>query len=383
MTTAPLESRPTLRARAAQKIRKYMIEKALTRTFERAPEVSISQDELRVVIFSDHHRGAGDPADDFQACEPAYRAALGWYYERGYSLWLLGDVEELWENGPGPVLDCYKEVLKLERSFGPKRLRRFYGNHDMAWRRGSLVDQLLRPWIGKVEVQEALKVWVDGPDQRGLIFLAHGHQGTWDSGNFLIVPISRFVVRNVWAALQRAQRFRSTSPSTSTALRDRHDKTMYGWARSFEKHDGIRPILIAGHTHHPVFPGQPPPDLDEETRKRKQDLERARALDPPNPDAVAAARAEYELARTRRDRSDHYKVPVGEIPCYFNTGCCSFGDGDVTALELADGKIRLVRWLDDTGKAQPECLACKSIETVLEEVAPEAGSASRMREAGT
>ena len=31
-------------------------------------------------------------------------------------------------------------------------------------------------------------------------------------------------------------------------------------------------------------------------------------------------------------------------PCYFNTGCCSFPDGDVTGLELADGAIRLVRW---------------------------------------
>ena len=31
-------------------------------------------------------------------------------------------------------------------------------------------------------------------------------------------------------------------------------------------------------------------------------------------------------------------------PCYFNTGCCSFPDGDITGLEIADGQVRLVRW---------------------------------------
>src|SRR5215211_2783982 len=36
-------------------------------------------------------------------------------------------------------------------------------------------------------------------------------------------------------------------------------------------------------------------------------------------------------------------IPI-DPPCFFNTGCCSFGDGDITGLELADGEIRLVRW---------------------------------------
>ncbi len=35
--------------------------------------------------------------------------------------------------------------------------------------------------------------------------------------------------------------------------------------------------------------------------------------------------------------------------CYFNTGCCSFDDGDCTGLEIAEGKTRLVRWPDDDG----------------------------------
>ena len=43
-------------------------------------------DSLRAVIFSDHHRGKGDGADDFERCEQAYVAALGWYVEQGYEL---------------------------------------------------------------------------------------------------------------------------------------------------------------------------------------------------------------------------------------------------------------------------------------------------------
>ena len=31
-------------------------------------------------------------------------------------------------------------------------------------------------------------------------------------------------------------------------------------------------------------------------------------------------------------------------PCYFNSGCCSYADGDITGLELASGKISLVKW---------------------------------------
>jgi hypothetical protein len=60
-------------------------------------------------------------------------------------------------------------------------------------------------------------------------------------------------------------------------------------------------------------------------------------------DATAAAvRAELEYARTSVRRPE--EVLTVSPPCYFNTGCCSFPDGDVTGLELADGELRLVRW---------------------------------------
>jgi hypothetical protein len=38
-------------------------------------------------------------------------------------------------------------------------------------------------------------------------------------------------------------------------------------------------------------------------------------------------------------------------PCYFNTGCCSFSDGDITGIEIENGRIRLIKWdLEDLSR---------------------------------
>jgi hypothetical protein len=57
---------------------------------------------------------------------------------------------------------------------------------------------------------------------------------------------------------------------------------------------------------------------------------------------AAAIRAELEYARTAKRRPE--EILIVSPPCYFNTGCCSFPDGDITGLEIADGELRLVRW---------------------------------------
>jgi hypothetical protein len=58
-------------------------------------------------------------------------------------------------------------------------------------------------------------------------------------------------------------------------------------------------------------------------------------------------------------------VPI-ERPCYFNTGCCCFADGDVTGLEIADGEIRLVRWPNDDDQPKPQILARLGLRAVFE-----------------
>ena len=54
-----------------------------------------------------------------------------------------------------------------------------------------------------------------------------------------------------------------------------------------------------------------------------------------------------------------------ERPSYFNTGCCSFGDGDVTGLEFAGGRVKLVRWRDNEGTAASPELASEDLRTMF------------------
>jgi UDP-2,3-diacylglucosamine pyrophosphatase LpxH len=317
---------------------KYLaaIHKGLDRAFARAskrPETFDPASE-RIVVLSDHHKGRGDQADDFRRCEHAYTAALGYYLEAGYRLFVLGDAEELWEEHPKDVLEHYEYALRLEREFADRAngLVRFYGNHDDQWSSEKEVRKYLRAPFGDITVREALLLEVG---TSGRIFFVHGHQGTADSDRWR--GISRFFVRNVWRPLQHRFGYSATTPARSWELRAKHDQAMYRWARS--QRPGL--VMIAGHTHRPVFsrclPDPPPARPIEE-------LEPALAEARERNDAAAAAavRAELEYARTSARR------PVQALqvwpPCYFNTGCCSFPDGDITGLELADGQIRLVRW---------------------------------------
>ena len=56
-------------------------------------------------------------ADDFKVCESTYLRALDHYHENGYSLFLLGDIEEFWENHIISVIANYREVILSEKRF--------------------------------------------------------------------------------------------------------------------------------------------------------------------------------------------------------------------------------------------------------------------------
>jgi hypothetical protein len=359
------------------------IDNGLNRAFgaRRTEKRDIEITDLKAVVFSDHHRGARDRADDFMKCERSYGAALGWYLEQDYALWLLGDVEDLWENGIDEVLPAYTEVLDLEKRFamGPG-LRRFYGNHDLDWRNPELVDDHLGPWLGDVGVREALRLRVlERGDIAGLLFLVHGHQGTSFSDH--LAWLSRLGLRLGWRAIQRATGWLSTTPAEDHGLRHKHDIAMRNWAHRqvLKGGKGERPVLIAGHTHHPVFPDNPPPrpgaadaqrivqELEQERDERKR-----RSLQ---------ARLQWILALMREDR---YMPPEIDPPCYFNSGCCCFPDRDVTCIEISGeplvdsdmsdkedgrGKIRLMRFLNDAGEPEPKQLAALPLRKVFEDVA--------------
>jgi hypothetical protein len=307
-----------------------------------ADEVVVDVDEARLIIFSDHHKGQRDGADDFQRCERAYNAALGYYYESGHKLIGLGDVEELWECQPKHVMAAYGYTLRLEADYyKDDRYLRISGNHDDEWESPRSVIRYLGPFFPNIEVKEGQRFKVvRGGDELGTLFLVHGHQGTTFSDRHRW--IGKFFVRTIWRPIQRLLRTPSTTPATDFTLREKHDLTIYEWARRQPKL-----LLVAGHTHRPVFMGS------------SHHAQIERQLESASTGELPALRARLEWVKSQGAGSpDTTRTPDGEVaPAYFNTGCCSFGDGDITGLEIVDGKIRLVRWPDGSGAPQPQVLA--------------------------
>ena len=86
---------------------------------------------------------------------------------------------------------------------------------------------------------------------------------------------------------------------------------------------------------------------------------------------VEAARAALELQRAKVLRDTGHQPVTQKRPVYFNTGCCSYGDGDITGLVIEGGKIGLVRWLDNNGDARPQQLVPPAdLREILKQVAP-------------
>jgi hypothetical protein len=259
---------------------------------------------------------------------------------------LLGDVEELWENSVDEVLAEYPEALRLEAAFNQKgkalaveaglhskpRYTRFWGNHDLAWSDRKVYQETMTPHaVGDVVAIEALRLCVhDDEGEAHEVFLAHGHQGTGNSDRY--ATLSKFLVRRGWRPLQKRLDQPWNTPAVDWALRGEHNEDLAAWAASNHR------VLIAGHTHLPVF-----------FNREKQPT-----MAPKDPTVVTSAKdgepvEALRLARMEWDDAEHVRIsrqrpPKLATPCYFNTGCCSFGDGDITGIELSDGEIRLVRW---------------------------------------
>lgn len=355
------------------------ISEGLDKAFFSSNSIAVEDDlsTAKIVIFSDHHRGVGDGADDFKKCAKVYSAALGYYLEMGYSLIILGDVEDLWECRPEPVIKKYKSTLVLESEFikksqtesGPKKYYRVYGNHDEIWANSKLINELIKRHIPDhpdIAVVESLRLSLKGPgDKLYRFFLVHGHQGTLDSDK--LGSVSRVAVRYLWRPLQQIFNFRSTTPSKDEQLRGQQDKAMFNWARRNwnGSDENKKVVLIAGHTHQPVFSAQ------SYVSKLKSELDGLRAELTNNSlseaqrynleNTIAKKRAEFEYAKAEHGDSDG-----GDVPCYFNTGCCSFSDGDITGIEIINGMIKLVRWPGDDGGLTAKVLETADISQIFE-----------------
>jgi predicted phosphodiesterase len=336
------------------------LEAALRRTTHTQP-FDLRRD--RLIIFSDQHRGARNGADDFLRSERAYNAAMAYYFAMGHTLVVLGDADELWEEFPWAVTRAYPHTLSLEAQFHTAgRYLRVWGNHDDDWSFPDNVQLFLKPFFGeRLPIHESVRVAVKaGEAELGTLFLTHGHQGDMASDHW--AWLSRWIVRFVWRPFQRLTRISLNTPARNWQLREKHNIALYRWAEQQSK-----TVLIAGHTHRPVFRSQT------ETEQLRQVLDslRTKAMHAPDDErlrAVASGKAaelEWSRAQDFYSPGNEGEVVPMDKPCYFNTGCCSYLDGDITGIELAEGEIRLVRWPDHNRRPRPQTLAAASLREVL------------------
>lgn len=310
---------------------------------ERQHGARLLTSQERYVIFSDHHKGARNEADDFIAAEATYLAALDHYLDQNFTLIVMGDAEDLWEERPEAVLSAYRRVFEREARFYPTRYLRVHGNHDALWKSAYQREKYLGPFFPGIEFHEGLLFTVEGTANRpgGEILLVHGHQGTLDGDK--IAPLSQFLVRNVYRLFQILTGQGRTTPATDACLRARHDTMLYRWASGHEKL-----LLIAGHTHRPVWSSRT--HLEKLVAELHRLLELAPAARPPDFAEKAARLREDIKIRARKDPPCNDSIKTR--PCYFNTGCCRYADGDITGIELADGEIRLIKWSFAQGEGQ-------------------------------
>lgn len=325
------------------------------------------KEKSRIIVFSDHHRGAKNGADDFMKAEGSYLAALDHYFQHKFQLISLGDSEELWENTLPSVKKNNAITFEAEKKFVLQdRFFKIFGNHDLYWDNSPIATQQLKAIYGKkVRVFEGVilelvkhaagdkyqpgkvdqqKEKINKPfsfakkgssdESEALpigncpltIFLTHGHQGDASSdGNWF----SKFFVSNIWAPLQSYLRLNFNTPAYDEDLKTAHNLIMYEWSAKYRNL-----VLITGHTHQPVFESLTHP---ERLYKKLGDAIRANLTEEAN-------KVEQEIKRRGRD----YKTTPAQYldikPSYFNSGCCCFRDGDITGLEITYKKITLVKW---------------------------------------
>jgi predicted phosphodiesterase len=283
----------------------------------------------KFIILSDQHKGARDGADDFATAEKNYLTALDYYNKHRFHYINLGDSEELWENTFLGVKKHNRLTFDREKLFlNRNAFTKVFGNHDLYWDNDPLAQLSLKQIYGKsIKVYEGVILQTSVNNKPLSIYLTHGHQGDLQSdGNWL----SKWFVSSVWGPLQGYLRINPNTPANNNQLKTDHNRIMYEWSESRKDL-----LLITGHTHQPVF-------------KSLTHLENLYA-------ALDRAKAEHNepLIHNLQHQVTERQIKGENViefkdqnykPCYFNTGCCCFDDGDITGIELEAGFIRLIKW---------------------------------------
>lgn len=228
--------------------------KKLNSIFKKSNKLFIN-DNTKIVIMSDVHRGKKDKYDNFSKNENIFLYALDYYYKKGFIYIESGDGDDLWE--VKKCTDIVKSNISsfkvLKKFYNAGRLIMLYGNHDIVKSSSKFFDTCFNCYYNEknaewetllkgLTVYESLILKYDNND----IFLIHGHQV--DYFNSTIWEITRFLVRSLWKGLEGIGIEDPTSSIKNYKVSKNTEKILESWSKKNNK------ILIAGHTHRPVFP---------------------------------------------------------------------------------------------------------------------------------
>lgn len=220
-------------------------------------EVIPFDETSKFILFSDCHRGQGNTADNFLPNQTLFFGALEYYYQNGFTYIELGDGDELWENRKfKTIIEVHSDAFWMMSNFYKEN--RFYmlsGNHDIVKLKpsftncncGSFYCDTSRchvPLFPGICVREGLIL--EHKESKKRLFLVHGHQG--DLLNDTLWPLARFLVRYVWRSLELIGFYDQTGAGRPRKAKEKIEKQLEAFA------DQKQNIIIAGHTHRPVFP---------------------------------------------------------------------------------------------------------------------------------
>ncbi len=313
----------------------------------------------KIVVFSDLHRGARhEEVDRFRSNVKIYYDALQYYYREGYKLVLLGDVEEGWGSGNrmDRIFDSYKEVAGIERQFIDEgRYFRVYGNHDDFWRKPNRVDKYFN---GDPASENNVKVYpaLVFEDNGNHILMVHGCQGhnMRDVGDAL----ARFVVYTKFDALKIKSKKKAIKREDEMR---KQEKRILKWA------DKKKYMVIMGHTHTIYFKSLPKEYFEEQAIDHYKELLVKTDFGLERDKYKANIMLLEELAAgIKATRLDIEEGVDGGSPGVFNSGNCCVSDKEISGIEIADGKIRLVFW--KKGRAMAEVEEEEALDKIFEAI---------------
>lgn len=285
-------------------------------------------DDDRYVIFSDLHLGNGSRNDDFLGNSGMFTRVLEDYYrDRGYSLILNGDVEELQRFRLSDILRRWEEVYRIFSSFEEEgRLYRLIGNHDF--------DLTRMHRHHGFTIHDGLRFRYGDHD----LFVFHGHQTS-----------KTFVYHNRWVEFglrffANPLKIKNYSVAHNSMKRFRTERRVYEFASRWKV------LSIVGHTHRPLFESMSKVDAI------KFEIERL-CRKYPKAGETKRERIEKAIHNYRKElrhirENDGPSAEVASlynanlvVPCMFNSGTV-IGKRGMTCLELRGGGIALVHWFD-------------------------------------